>query len=232
MSGRRRTKPPRQVEKRVFQEAGSQCAFCPEDSVASLQLHHIDGDPLNHDFENLLLVCANCHTKITGGVLSATTVRDRKRALPQLGSAAATMPAVAVSINASQFKGDIAQSITKITTRGSPRVKHPDGSLGADLRKKGYIDYLIAQYYKYREADLSYGRQVAFSHGVLHKGIQRTFGHKTFFMPVEFFPKLVDYLHHKIDKTIQGKRNAKRGAPNYHSFEEHLNEHNHSGPVP
>ncbi|MBX3396726.1 MAG: HNH endonuclease [Phycisphaerae bacterium] len=228
MPERRRTRPPRQVEKRVYQEAGSRCAYCPEATVASLQIHHIDGDPLNHVFENLLLVCANCHTKITAGTISATTVRDRKRLLMQAGAPPVSMPAVSVSINASQFQGDIAQTITKIATGGRPRIKHPDGSLGADLSKKGYIDYLIARYFEYRQADTSYGRHVAFSHGVLHKSIQRKFGHKTFFMPVEFFPQLVNYLHQQIDKTIQGKRNTKRGIPNYHTFNVHLIEHDHS----
>lgn len=229
MPGRRRTRPPRQIEKRVFQEAGSQCAFCPEASVASLQIHHIDADPLNHDFENLLLVCANCHTKITEGVIPPANVRDRKRAIHQPKPTVAVTPAVSVSISGSEFRGDIAQTITKITARGNPRIKHPDGSLGADIRKKGYIDYLIAQYYKFREADQSYGRQVSFSYSVLHTGIQRAFGHKTFFMPVEFFPRLIEYLHDQIDKTIQGKRNTKHGVPNYHTFDEHLNRHDSSG---
>lgn len=27
-----------------------------------MELHHIDGDPFNNDYENLLLLCPNCHT--------------------------------------------------------------------------------------------------------------------------------------------------------------------------
>ncbi|SPE59194.1 hypothetical protein SBV1_3010002 [Verrucomicrobia bacterium] len=33
--------------------------------------------------------------------------------------------------------------MTKIVTPRTPRTAHPPGSLGADLRRKGYIDYLL-----------------------------------------------------------------------------------------
>jgi hypothetical protein len=76
---KKRTKLPKTLEKRVFQEAGSKCAFCPESEVVALQIHHIDDDPSNNEFPNLILVCAACHAKITGGVLSVEEVRLRKQ---------------------------------------------------------------------------------------------------------------------------------------------------------
>ena len=79
MAAKKRTRLPKTLEKRVFQEAGSKCVFCSESEVVALQIHHIDDDPANNAFENLLLVCATCHTKITGGVISAETVRLKKR---------------------------------------------------------------------------------------------------------------------------------------------------------
>lgn len=81
MATKVRTSLPKTLEKRVFQEAGSKCAFCPEAEVVSLQIHHIDGDPSNNAFENLILVCATCHAKITGGVISEEAVRQKKRQL-------------------------------------------------------------------------------------------------------------------------------------------------------
>ena len=78
---KRRTKPPRTVEKEIYQEAGSKCAFCPVTKVASLEVHHIDGNPTNNGRENLILVCANCHSEITRGVISEADVRLKKRQL-------------------------------------------------------------------------------------------------------------------------------------------------------
>ena len=79
---KKRTKLPKTLEKRVFQEAGSKCAFCPECEVVALQVHHIDDAPSNNEFTNLILVCATCHAKITGGVISVEAVRLRKQRLP------------------------------------------------------------------------------------------------------------------------------------------------------
>lgn len=217
---KKRTALSKTTEKRVFQQAASRCVFCTEADVASLQIHHIDGDPANSIIGNLLLVCANCHTKITAGVLSEADVRLKKRQLDWSPPPAAA--AVSVSISGSQFRGDIAQTITKITTPRTPRVQHPIGSLGADLQRRGYVDYLIARYYEFRDADVHYGRRGAYSHAELHKTIQREFGHRTFFMPVEYFPQLVEFLQMRIDRTIKGKHNGSKGIPNYHSYEKHV----------
>ncbi|MEQ1935830.1 MAG: HNH endonuclease signature motif containing protein, partial [Fimbriimonadaceae bacterium] len=74
----------RTLEKRLYQEAGSKCVFCPEAEVASLQIHHIDEDRANNNFDNLILVCANCHTKITRRVWSEADVRIKKRQVATL----------------------------------------------------------------------------------------------------------------------------------------------------
>ncbi len=220
------------MEKRAFQQASSTCAFCPEREVASLQVHHIDGDPANNVIENLLVVCANCHTKITRGVISEADVRTKKREIEWLyvqRTDSAHPAAVNVSIAGSTFKGDIAQNMTKIVTPKPPRTAHPPGSLGADIRKKGYIDYLLTQYFDFRKADGCYGSGRPFSYAEIHRTIQREFGHKTFFMPVEYFDQLVSFLQFRIDRTILGKHNSSRGIPNYHSYEHHALERDRHG---
>src|SRR5271154_4224155 len=104
MLEKKRVKPSKTLEKRVFQQANSQCAFCPEVEATSLQIHHIDENPTNSVIENLLLVCANCHTQITAGVISEADVRLKKRQLewanPKSNAKQAT---VSVNISASQF---------------------------------------------------------------------------------------------------------------------------------
>lgn len=218
---------PKVMEKRIFQEAGARCGFCDEAEVTALQIHHIDGDPANNVLDNLFVACGSCHAKITVGVISEADVRTKKRELAagvRTRAVTNAAPAVQVTIADSSFRGDIAQNITKITTRGSPRVAYPPGSLGANLRKKGYVDYLISQYFKFKKAEASYGIRRPFNHAEMHQTIQREFGHKTFFMPVEFFERLVPFLYNRIDRTVLGRNNRSRGVPNYHTFDEHLAE--------
>ncbi|MFK5922532.1 MAG: HNH endonuclease [Verrucomicrobiota bacterium] len=215
---------PKQTEKRAFQEVGSACGFCRESEIASLQVHHIDEDPSNNDLGNLLVVCSNCHGKISEGVISQSDVMLRKR-MVQAGahteSSKPTRDSVTVNVADSSFQGDVAHTINNISTPKTPRIQHPEGSLGADLERKGYIDYLITRYFDFRKADRSYGRKTPFSHAVIHKNIQKEFGFKTFFMPADRFLELVIYLQNCIDRTALGRNNRAKGKRRYHSFEEH-----------
>ena len=212
------------VEKRVFQEASSRCSFCSEAEVSSLEIHHIDGNPSNNAIENLLLVCASCHSKITARVIAEKEIRRIKGFLGSQAKPNTLRPdtTVSVSILHSRFRGDIAHTINKFVSPNAPRPQYPQGSLGADLIEKGYVDYLIAQYYKCRKADASYGQERPFSHAEIHTTIQRRFGFRTFFMPVERFSDLVQFLQSRIDGTILGKNNGSRDVRNYHSFDEHV----------
>lgn len=225
--GKNRRTIPKSIEKRAFQQAGARCSFCEETEVVTLQIHHIDGNPENNVLENLLVVCASCHQRVTNGLISESEVRARKRELSVEHRQAirnGQSPIVRVAITNSEFRGDIAQNITKFVSRGVPRIIHPVGSLGADLCKKGYIDYLISRYYQLRKAEASYGIRRSFSHAEIHQTIQREFVHKTFFMPVEFFDRLVLFLYGRIDRTVLGRNNRARRVPNYHSYEEHIAE--------
>jgi len=223
-----RKKIPPLTQKQVQAECLSRCPFCGESDVATLEFHHIDGDRSNNDPANLVAACGSCHTRITRGIISQADVVTKKRELfwTAKRQPSVVQPAVSVNIQGSSFSGDIAQNITKISVRKhSSKIVHPPGSIGANLPKKGYIDYLIGKYFKYRDADRGYGRNVNFSHAVIHKNIERKFGAKTFFLPEGVFNDLVVYLMDCIDKTIQGRRNHAKGTPNYHSFEAHCVEY-------
>jgi hypothetical protein len=224
-----RKKIPALTQKQVMSESNSRCAFCSESDVATIILHHIDGDPSNGAAENLIAVCASCHLKISRGIISHADVVTKKRELfwKAKNQRSAQEAAVNVTIHGSSFTGDIAQNMTKVTFRhvSPPKTTHPPGSLGANLPMKGYIDYLIARYFQYRKADTSYGRRTPFSYAVMHKNIQSKFGAHTFFLPEAKFGSLAAYLKQCIDGTIQGKANQARGLLNYHSFQEHCLEH-------
>ena len=215
-------------QKQLLQEADSQCPFCRDRDVSTFEFHHIDGDPSNNDLNNLIVACSSCHTRITKGCLSEADVVTKKRELCWTLQTRRNTGQTAVNVNvtSSSFRGDIAQTITKISGVRAPRIVHPPNSVGANLAMKGYIDYLIARYFDYRKADRSYGRKTPFSHAVIHRRIQKEFGAKTFFLPESSFGNLVAFLTRHIDETIQGRRNGSGGIQNYHSFEEHCLKHN------
>ncbi|SOE21233.1 hypothetical protein SAMN06298216_1704 [Spirosomataceae bacterium TFI 002] len=54
------------------------CPFCESIEGELLEFHHIDEDPSNTVFENLLAVCSNCHTKIGAGLIPKEVVENTK----------------------------------------------------------------------------------------------------------------------------------------------------------
>lgn len=69
------------LRRELQKEADSKCPFCSNDDVAIHEVHHIDENPANNVFENLIHVCGNCHSKITVGTISRETVADMKQKL-------------------------------------------------------------------------------------------------------------------------------------------------------
>ena len=67
-------------------EIGSICPFCPNEDVGVFQIHHIDENPSNNRFINLLLLCPTCHSKITKEDISKQDVIDKKKSLKNTNS--------------------------------------------------------------------------------------------------------------------------------------------------
>ena len=108
---------PRMTQKRIYQEADSRCAFCREEEVTSLTIHHIDSNPGNNHEENLILVCSNCHGKITHAILSQADVALKKREIfwtrkMTVNKAGKTFSVV---VDNSVITGDVANTITNIS---------------------------------------------------------------------------------------------------------------------
>ncbi len=102
-----------------------------------------------------------------------------------------------------------------------PKMEYPAGSIGADLLRRNYIRYLAERYFRYREADASFGPKAArrFSYAVLFKNIESRFKAPTYFIPIARFDELVDFLQKRIEATILGKKNRARGHRNYETFD-------------
>jgi hypothetical protein len=122
---------------------------------------------------------------------------------------------------ASVIQGATTVNVTTSAKR-KPKMEYPPGSIGADLMRRNYIKYLTERYFRYRDADASFGRKTTerFSYAVLFKNIETRFKAPTYFMPVSRFDELVDYLQRKVEGTILGKRNRSRGHRNFETFDE------------
>ena len=104
-------------------------------------------------------------------------------------------------------------------------ASYPAGCIGANLAKRNYVKYLVERYNHYREADVRFGRNERFHYSVLFKNIESKFKAPTYFIPEGRFAELVDFLHHRIDNTILGRVNSRRGISNYESFDEYVMQH-------
>lgn len=225
---------PRTTEKLIFQQANSRCPFCGCDEVGLLVIHHIvpRASGGSNAPGNLILVCRNCHARIHSGTIPDEEVRRVKRSL---GAVIFQMPGTsrrdAATTNVVNIGGDARGSIVagQVTIQGDAklpsRMNHPAGSIGADLHKGNYVRYLVGRYNEFREiGQKSYGQKGRFHHSIIHTTIKKKFKTGTYFIAVERFDELVSFLHGKIDKTIQAKRNRAGGSRAYRSFREYLQE--------
>ena len=101
------------------------------------------------------------------------------------------------------------------------KTEYPAGRIGADPIKRNYIKYLVERYHRFRQAEPSSGKSSGrLSYVLIYKNIEAKFKLPAYFVPVERFDELVDYLQARIDRTVLGKRNRARGYSNYESFDE------------
>src|SRR5712671_3067838 len=114
--------------------------------------------------------------------------------------------------------GDKVTNVRVVRSRKSAAT-YPEGCIGANLAKRNYVKYLVERYNHYREADTRFGRTARFHYSVLFRNIESKFKSPTYFIPELRFGELVDFLHYRIDNTILGRVNRKRGIPNYESFD-------------
>lgn len=99
---------------------------------------------------------------------------------------------------------------------------YPPNAIGSDLLRRNYIRYLVQRYNQFKQADVSFGKaQSRFSYAVIFKNIETKFKAPTYFIHVNLFDELVDYLQSRIDGTILGKRNRSKAHRNYETFDEY-----------
>jgi hypothetical protein len=127
------------------------------------------------------------------------------------------------NVQVTNNQGIIAQKVTigKANQR-KPKPKYPDGSVGANLYMYAYLDYLIDRYNEWRsDGQKFYGDTRPLVYAVIHQNVKKRFGIRTYHAPQERFEDVVHFLQDKIDRTIKGQHNGRKGIRNYHSFVEH-----------
>ncbi|WP_461640261.1 hypothetical protein [Labilibaculum euxinus] len=104
-----------------------------------------------------------------------------------------------------------------------PKPDFPDNALGKDLEKKNYISYLIKRYGEWKQLELS-RKGEKFNWPSFNKHLMNKYRASGInYININYFENLVDYLQGRIDKTIFGKNNIRKGSRNYSSFDEHSN---------
>lgn len=79
--GKKRKTIPAKTKTLLQKEINSRCPFCSNEEVGHFQIHHIDDNPENNEFANLLMLCAHCHSKITKGDIARNAVIQMKASL-------------------------------------------------------------------------------------------------------------------------------------------------------
>ncbi len=226
-SSKRRKQIPVKVKSELQKEIDSVCPFCGNDEVGHFEVHHIDENPSNNEFQNLLLLCPICHSKITKGDITIEAVQQKKVELSQGKSVRKQSVKKVNNFNAPIGNAVIGDNnnVTFISKpdKVKPKInRYPDGCIGADIHRRNYFDYLKVRYYEYKEKEV--GKE-NMEYAVLSRTLKRLFKiprNRTIYdMPIERFEELVVYMQQRIDGTKFAKVKGK-GHRNYDTFEEHL----------
>lgn len=220
---------PAKTEKLIYQEASSRCPFCDERDVSTLEIHHIKSraEGGGNEPENLILCCANCHSKITVGIISIHEVYKMKLVVcnesRQL-EADKQIKQKPFSSNVIQFKrslnnGIVANTLHLETVTKSVKLYPPSGIIAANADERSYAKHLIDRYNDFKKADRNV---VNFNYSVIYSSIKNKFKCKWDFVPRARFLELTEFLQNKIDGTILGKNRRKQGCKNYSTFDEYL----------
>lgn len=72
---------PYKIKALLQKEVKSICPFCTNEDVGHFEIHHIDENRENNDYENLIMLCKICHSKITKGDIPLKAVEEKKLAI-------------------------------------------------------------------------------------------------------------------------------------------------------
>lgn len=224
-----RKKISERVKKALRQQAKNRCPLCGESDEFTFQYHHIRpiADKGESEEPNLILLCSNCHSKVTHGRIDKSEIQKIKKSLGS-GNHSHTTPKTESNIINFQGRnrGQVANKIenkTEIKTENKTvKLNPPSGSIASSLEHKNYTKYLIDRYHEFQESDI--GKE-KIRYSILYKSIQRNFGAKWDMIPLEKFDELSVYLQGRIDKTKVGRIRKANNQKTHSTFEEYCDKY-------
>ena len=206
-------------------EIDSICPVCENEDVEHFQIHHIDENSENDDFENLLMLCPICHSKITKGDIHRSEVILLKKDLKQ--KVWENKPAMGKVIS---FYSKVGNAVVgdnnnvTINQRKSVVNKYPQGCIGADVIKANYIGYLISRYQEYKQHEIGKDKMV---YAIFHSNLKKKFKigktRTVYHVPINRFEEMAEYIQSRIENTRLAKINrSKQQYKNFQTFQEYI----------
>ena len=214
------------VKAELQSEINSQCPFCENTDVGHFHIHHIDENPSNNGIENLILLCPNCHSKITKGDISQIEVLKKKiQSVSKKKSDRKLEP----NINFNSKVGNaVVGNNNRISIKNSTKktkAKYPEGCIGFDTVKANYIGHLIKRYNEYKEYEVGKGNV---RYGVFGAHLKKRYKigptRTIYNVPITRFDELSHYIQSRIDGTKLAKIKG-RTHKNYTDFDDYRKEY-------
>lgn len=220
-----RKKPSQRVRALLQKEINSKCPFCSNEDVDTFEVHHLNEHPDDDRFDNELMVCPICHSKINVGTIPRNAVFQKKYELmnaskqkQSIGQSPSDMKIT--QINSGDNVVQAAGNVTIKMTRGrrSKAAVPISGVVGTSPRERAYVKHLYDRLFDYKKAIRGYdaaraGRTIA-------RYVRNAFGSTWTYVPIDRFGELVELLQKKIDETPIGRKHLKEGTKAYSKFEE------------
>lgn len=210
-----RKRIPEKLRAKLQQEIGSECPICRDQDIGHFEVHHLDENPENNAFSNLLMLCSMCHSNITKGDISLDEAKAFKKMLVIRSEKVRTK---SIAISGDVTNSAIANNIENLVIRTAKKLKvepHKD-SIGACLQRKNYVKHLIDRYNQYKEYEVGKGNV---KYAVIHSIIKKEFKASAYQLPVSQFEELCIFLQRRIDGTKLGKINRSKGRRNFSLYE-------------
>jgi hypothetical protein len=185
------------------------------------------------DFSNLILLCKR-HHKIVDDTPALYTVENlqKMKAAHTMSGNVEVMPIDAIRADLLlksyiiQVQGNVtvgsihAESVTfKGSKRVRPKLTPPPNVVAGSASHRRYMAHLIKRYQEF--ASKQPGREFKFP--AIHAAIKKEFGTTWEWVPLNRFESFAAFIQSKIDGTILGKLNRRKGTKSYSLFEEYDN---------
>ncbi|OIQ51122.1 hypothetical protein BerOc1_03067 [Pseudodesulfovibrio hydrargyri] len=195
-------------------------------------------DEERNGYDNLLILCPNCHTIIDSredwypaeALREIKKIHESNRGRKENDEdmfKAQQILNTSAAVNVSNSSNVVVNSPgAKQTTilqfktpkKASPSIIPPSDSVANDRLSRSYIKHLIDRYNDF--ASKNKNRRAKFSYAVIYSSIQKQFGTKWDLLSVNDVEACAEFVQKKIDNTILGKLNKSKGRKNYSSFSE------------